>query len=296
MKILKKFTLTGMKIPLAILIIILLQSFSFSDSTYSLKYSKPKKTTVWQDLGSDLKYFAVDWGNFFAEPFRSSKNLIYCGSVIGITALSSTVDKDVRKSISVQGSKTYNQNFLDGPTAYGYVQYPSILGGALYTIGLFARETELRKTGRMLIQSLVYSGTLTMGLRYLLGRTRPFSSKTGSQYEFTWFQSKGDTQSFPSGHTVVAFATSTILAEQIDTWWARAVLYPLAALTAYARVRNDMHWLSDVIFAGALGYGTSKFVIAQERDREKSEKRKMNKGGGFSFYPSFNGFSLTYKF
>ena len=148
----------------------------------------------------------------------------------------------------------------------------------------------------MLIQSLVYSGTVTMGLRYLLGRTRPFSSKTGSQYEFTWFQSKGDTQSFPSGHTVVAFATSTILAEQIDTWWARAILYPFAALTAYARMHNNQHWLSDVIFAATLGYGTSKFVIGREREREENEKRKMKKGGGFSFYPSFNGFSVVYGF
>ena len=296
MKILKKYADKGIKIPLTIFIIILIQGTSYCDSTTTLKFSKPKKTTVWQDIGYDLKYFAVDWGNFFAEPFRSSKNLVYCGSVIGITALSSTVDKDVRKSVSVQGSKTYNQNFLDGPTAYGYVQYPSILGGAIYTIGLFTRENELRKTGRMLIQSLVYSGTLTMGLRYLFGRARPFSSKTGSQYDFTWFQSRGDTQSFPSGHTVVAFATSTILAEQIDTWWARVILYPLAALTAYARLRNDQHWLSDVIFAGALGYGTSKFVIAQERNRGKAEERKMKKGGGLSFYPSFNGFSIVYGF
>jgi membrane-associated phospholipid phosphatase len=296
MNIIKIYADKGIKIPLIILFIILIQGFSYCDSTTSLKFGKPKKTTIWQDIGYDLKYFAVDWGNYFAEPFRNSKNLIYCGSVAGITALSSTVDKDVRKSISVQGNNTYNQNFLDGPSAYGYVQYPSIFAGVLYSIGLITRENELRKTGRMLIQSLVYSGTLTMGLRYLFGRARPFSSKTGSQYEFTWFQSKGDTQSFPSGHTVVAFATSTILAEQIDTWWARVILYPFAALTAYARVRNDMHWLSDVIFAGALGYGTSKFIIAQERNREKAEKRKMNKGGGLSFYPSFNGFSIQYKF
>jgi membrane-associated phospholipid phosphatase len=251
-----------------------------------------------QDLGNDLKYFATDWGAYFYEPFRTKKNLLISSGVVGGTILISAADKEVRKQISVQGNTTYNGNLLDGPSAYGYVQYPSIFGGALYTIGLITRESELRKTGRMLIQSLVYSGTVTIGLRYLFGRSRPFSSKTGSQYEFTWFQSKGDTQSFPSGHTVVAFACSTILAEQIDTWWARAILYPFAALTAYARMHNDQHWLSDVVFAAALGYGTSKFVIGRERDREKeaNDKRKMNKGGGFSFYPSFNGFSLVYDF
>ena len=61
-------------------------------------------------------------------------------------------------------------------------------------------------------------------------------------------------------------------------------------------MHNNQHWLSDVVFAAALGYGTSKFVISREREREENEKRKMKKGGGFSFYPSFNGFSIVYGF
>ena len=266
-----------------------------ADSTETKRTFKPKKTTVFQDLGYDLKYFAIDWGAFFAAPFSSSKNLIISSAVMGGTILSSTIDKDVRKHFSVPGTEKYTGTFLDGPIAYGYVQYPSILGGAMYTIGLLARESELRKTGRMLIQSLVYSGTVTMALRYATGRHRPFSS-SGNQYEFSWFNSAGDTQSFPSGHTVVAFATSTILAEQIDTWWARGILYSFAALTGYARLHYDKHWFSDIVFGAALGFGSSMFVIHREREREKEDKRKMKKGGGFSFSPTMNGINITYGF
>lgn len=266
-----------------------------ADSTVTLKKFKPPKTTITQDLGYDLKYFAADWGAYFLAPFGSSKNLIISSAVVGGTVLSSTLDKDIRKEISVQGYPSYNGTFLDGPTAYGYVQYPSIFAGALYTIGLLTRESELRKTGRMLIQSLVYSGTVTMALRYATGRHRPFTSER-NQYEFSWFNSAGDTQSFPSGHTVVAFATSTILAEQIDTWWARGILYSFAALTAYARLHYDKHWFSDVFFGAALGFGSSMFVLHRERDREKEMNQKIKKGGGFSFSPSFNGFNVTYRF
>jgi membrane-associated phospholipid phosphatase len=277
------------------LILILLTFTGFADSTVTKKYLKPKRTTIMQDLGNDLKYFAQDWGAYFIAPFSGSKNLIITSAVVGGTVLSSTLDKDIRKQFSVQGSAQYSGTFLDGPIAYGYVQYPSILGGALYTVGLLARESELRKTGRMLIQSLVYSGTVTMALRYATGRHRPFSS-SGNQYEFSWFNSAGDTQSFPSGHTVVAFATSTILAEQIDTWWARTILYSFAALTGYARLHYDKHWFSDILFGAALGYGSSMFVLNQEREREKDDKRKMKKGGGFSFYPSLNGINIVYGF
>ena len=62
----------------------------------------------------------------------------------------------------------------------------------------------------------------------------------------------------------MAMATSTVLAEKINTWWARAILYPFAVLTGYARIYNDKHWLSDVVFAAALGYGTGRFVLNQE--------------------------------
>ncbi|MEO8512418.1 MAG: phosphatase PAP2 family protein [Ignavibacteria bacterium] len=278
-----------------LMFLILLNTAVKADSTFTKQSSKPFKTTIIQDIGNDLKYFAIDWGYFFGAPFSSSKNLIISSAVVGGTILSSTLDKDVRKAVSIQGTGTYNGNFWDGPTAYGYVQYPSIFGAALYTVGLFARESELRKTGRMMIQSLVYSGTIALGIRYLLGRHRPFTSEN-NQYEFSMFNSAGDTQSFPSGHTVVAFATSTILAEQINTWWARTILYSFAALTGYARLHNDKHWLSDIIFGAALGYGSAKFVLSREREREENEKKKMKKGGGFSFYPSFNGFSVVYGF
>ncbi|HMQ78990.1 MAG TPA: phosphatase PAP2 family protein [Ignavibacteria bacterium] len=282
-------------IVIAVSMLAFLFSNTYSDSTITKSQLKPPKTTVIQDLGSDLKYFALDWGAFFAAPFSSSKNMIWSSSVVAGTVLSSAVDKDFRKQFSVPGSSQYSGTFLDGPIAYGYVQYPSILGGAMYTIGLLARESELRKTGRMLIQSLVYSGTVTMALRYATGRHRPFSS-SGNQYEFSWFNSAGDTQSFPSGHTVVAFATSTILAEQIDTWWARAVLYSFAALTGYARLHYDKHWFSDVFFGAALGFGSSMFVLHREREREKENKRKMKKGGGFSFSPAVNGINFSYGF
>ncbi len=286
-----------------ILILILAASFStnlYSDSTFSKSKIKPRKTTVWQDLGNDLKYFASDWGSYLTLPLRmDGKDVLITSAVVGGTVITSTLDKDIRKGISRQGYETYNHDFWDGPTAYGFVQYPSIFGGALYTIGLVARESELRKTGRMMIQSLAYSGTLIMGLRYLFGRHRPFVS-SGNQYEFSWFNSAGDTQSFPSGHTVVAFATSTILAEKIDTWWARVVCYGFAALTAYARLYNDKHWFSDVFFGAALGYGTSMFVLNRERERERKEKQRSSKdgkkGGGLNFYPGLNGFSVTYGF
>ena len=117
---------------ISLLIIFVLSNNALkADSTFTKNSSKPLKTTIMQDIGNDLKYFATDWGAYFYEPFRPKKNLLISSAVVGGTILISTADKEVKKEISVQGTGTYNGNFLDGPTAYGYVQYPSIFGGAL---------------------------------------------------------------------------------------------------------------------------------------------------------------------
>jgi membrane-associated phospholipid phosphatase len=209
-----------------------------------------------------------------------------------------TGDKEFKRVFSGKGRTTYNHDILDGPTVYGFVQYPSIAAGALYLTGLFARQDWMRVTGRLWMEGLAYSGITVMGLRYITGRYRP--SYSDDPWKYTWFQPKGDTESFPSGHTVVAFATSTVLAERIDSWWARVILYSVAALTGYTRIRNSQHWFSDVFVGALLGFGSGYYVVHREKERntESMEDKKGKKGGerGLSIYPSFNGIGLIYRF
>jgi hypothetical protein len=298
-----------------ICIIVQLSTISYADSTKTFQKVnsleqkinfneitsinvQSKKTTVWKDIISDMKYFAEDWGAYLTLPLHmQGKDFVYAGSVIGGTVIISTLDKNVRNEVSHFTNNDYNHDFWDIPTAYGYAPYQVIFSAGLYTTGLFIRDSEIRKTGRMLVQSLVYSGTISIGLKYALGRTRPYASGTDGQYDFKWFETNQDYQSFPSGHMLCAMSTSTVLAEKINTWWARAVLYPLALMTGYARIYNDKHWLSDVVFSAALGYGTGRFVINQEEQRENESKKKVkNKGSGLNFYPTMTGFGFTWGF
>jgi len=263
------------------------------DSTKTI--SKNNKTTIWHDFTKDLGILATDWGGYLTTPLRmDGKDVFMVAALLEGTVISSTADMEVRNKFSRQGYNTYNGDFWDVPTAYGFVQYPSILGAAMYGAGLFIRNKWIRTTGRELIQALIYGGTVTMGIRYLTGRKRPFTSKK-NQYEFKAFETVGDFQSFPSGHTVVAMSTSTILAERIDTWWARVLLYPFAILTGYARLYNDKHWVSDIIIGAAIGYGSAKFVLNQEEKREK-ELKSRKKSGGLSIIPTGNGINISYRF
>ena len=252
------------------------------------------KKSIWNNLADDAVIFAEDGGAFFTAPLHfSGKDWIYTAGVIGVSALSMTADKESKKRIGRNTAATFNNDFWDIPTVYGFVQYPSIFAGTIYAAGLISNNDDVRITGRLLLESLAYSGITVMIARYVFGRYRPYYSD--DPWKYTWFQPKNDTQAFPSGHVTVAFATSTVLAERIDTWWARIGLYGLASLTAYARILNNQHWLSDVVVGGLLGFGAGYFVIKKEEEREKTLARKK-KGGGFSIFPSLNGINLVYKF
>lgn len=61
-----------------------------------------------------------------------------------------------------------------------------------------------------------------------------------------------DEFSFPSGHTMTAFAVSVPVALHFPA--ASAVLYGCALSVALSRVALGMHFLSDVVAGGALGW------------------------------------------
>jgi membrane-associated phospholipid phosphatase len=247
----------------------------------SLKTHKPG---IWDDLLYDTKVFISDGAAFYSAPFGfNSKEWLYTGAGMLGLGLILSQDKNLHSSLS----KGVNEgDFWSVVKNGGDVKYTSIGSGTVYLAGLFMRNKTIRETGRMLLQSLIYSGIITVLFKTVTGRSRPYFSE--SQYDFNWFEKAEEKQAFPSGHATVAFAVSTVFAERINTWWSRTLFYSLAALTAYSRIHDNQHWVSDVAFGSLIGFGSGYFVVHTNNNR-KSKSR-------FSFTPAINGFSAKYIF
>ncbi|MCP5062744.1 MAG: phosphatase PAP2 family protein [Ignavibacteriae bacterium] len=140
----------------------------------------------------------------------------------------------------------------------------------------------------MIVQSLTYSGLTAMFVRMIAGRKRP--PFTNDHLDFNGFETNNSFQSFPSGHTTVAFAFSTVLAEYFDTPWARIGFYGMAGLSAAERLLNDKHWFSDVTLGALLGIAGGLHVISEEKNRKKKTRI------GLTISPTFNGISFQYRF
>jgi len=99
----------------------------------------------------------------------------------------------------------------------------------------------------------VAAGTVTLVLKEVCGRSRPRES-LDDPYQFDPFS--GD-DSFPSGHTTLAFAAATALDRETGSIWVPIVAYPTAALVGWSRVADREHWTSDVVAGAAIGYWVS---------------------------------------
>jgi undecaprenyl-diphosphatase len=102
------------------------------------------------------------------------------------------------------------------------------------------------------------SGLLSLVVKSLFGRARPRLYDMVGPFHFDVFSLKSSVLSFPSGHSVTAFATATALAFFAPR--AGRALIGLALLVAVSRVVTGAHYASDVVAGMALGTATTIFL------------------------------------
>lgn len=98
-------------------------------------------------------------------------------------------------------------------------------------------------------------------VKYAVGRSRPFETP-GDQDVMHPFS--GHT-AFPSGHTALAFGLASAIDAETKAKWVPYVVYPLAAAVGWSRLRDDKHWLSDVVAGAGLGAWTARKVVTLAR-------------------------------
>lgn len=231
--------------------------------------------SIGEKLLDDGRIFLYDGASYFTAPLRfSADDWALTGITVTSTFLFFHIDEFITDAVARETTSSLNNDFWDIPSNYGVVSYANILSLTTYGVGLFSGEDEVRKVGRMMFQSLSYSGITVMALRILFGRERPYSGK--GAWAFTGISFDNEVQSFPSGHTTVAFAVSTILAEYFDTIYSRIFFYGMASLTGFSRIYNNQHWFSDVFFGAILGITSGFFVLNEENKRMNNTESKLS--------------------
>jgi membrane-associated phospholipid phosphatase len=140
------------------------------------------------------------------------------------------------------------------PEVYGTIT----LG--LVAAGLVSQDDEVTRAGGRLAATLALAGASSSLAKFAFGRPRPSESTDADV--FAPFSGE---DAMPSGHSTVAFALATALADDIHKTWASVGLYTLATGVAWSRLNDDRHWLSDVAAGAVVGITSAKLVNGRWR-------------------------------
>ncbi len=178
-------------------------------------------------------------------------------AIAGILLLTSGfIDQGVREELQEHRSGTTNSVARVGNAVGNPLYVISGIGVGLLVGEVSGSEGLTRLAWRVGSAAALASGVSTV-LKYTVGRSRP---NHGDNDEFQPF---GGRTSFPSGHTALAFAVATVIADETDGGWSDALVYGAATLTAYARMNDDRHWASDVLAGALVGHLTARWLSRQ---------------------------------
>lgn len=218
-------------------------------------------------LMSDLKISLTDGLNVYSSPAKfDSRDWLKTGAVLLTTAAFIPFDKDIRNEFAKNHTKTKDK-ISDFGNAYGNAITPVVAGIGMYGYGLFSKDKYVRETGRMLLEAVLFASLLTDASKIIIGRSRPYTDR--GPYFFKMFQFKSEFFSFPSGHSTVAFATSSVLANRINNTYISIGIYVFSSITALSRIYSDKHWASDVVIGSAIGYFVGDFISSNKKNSNK---------------------------
>jgi membrane-associated phospholipid phosphatase len=149
------------------------------------------------------------------------------------------------------------------------------VGAGITLTGVISGHDRLRRTGERVLAATAVAGLTTGAIKFSVGRARP--SETDDPYVFKPFSGN---DAFPSGHATLAFALATSLSDEIHKPWISAVLYTGAAGTAWSRLNDQRHWLSDVLMGGAIGITGAKVMSGRWRIFGLAPPRFLVEPGG----------------
>lgn len=199
----------------------------------------------------------------FPTKLGNDHNSVPALSIAGATAGLFMADpNEARYFHQTSTFRGFNGIFTGNATVIGAIVAP----GSLYVAGLLRKDTKMQRTALLASEAVADAEIVTTVLKDIDRRARPVTFTPRQNYWDSWFESGGSPLrgdgSFPSGHTIAAFAIATVIAHRYRTHrWVPYVCYGMAALVGFSRLSLSAHFASDVFVGGALGYSISRFAV-----------------------------------
>ena len=251
-----------------------------------------------EDRGNGEPFFKCileDQAAIWTAPVRwRGQDWLLAGGVAVLTGLLIANDEAI-----FSGIKDYKENNpwvgnvspVFSQLGEGWV--PLASAGLFYLGGTVFKNPRSRETARLLLMTFLHCGIVVQAIKHVTGRQRPSYEDGIDRWHWLegffkqFYEDRSKYNSFPSGHTIVAWGTATVIAERYKESAIVPVLcYSLATLAGLARITEEAHWLSDVFVGAVLGYAIGRFVV-----RKRSSKWQVTPVAS----PNRVGLTLSYR-
>jgi membrane-associated phospholipid phosphatase len=166
----------------------------------------------------------------------------------------STLDQPLQQYIQRHRSSVAD-NLAGVARRMGQVEVFGTVAGGMLLVGAAGRQPALRRAALRVMTALALAGTLSSAGKLLAGRPRP--DQVGDADDLKLFSGH---ESLPSGHTTMAFALATSLANEIRRPWVTVGLLTAASGTGWSRLNDNKHWLSDVLAGAGVGIASAQLI------------------------------------
>lgn len=141
--------------------------------------------------------------------------------------------------------------------------------------GWYLKRPRLFETGRSLFIGLITAGISVQVIKHLIGRARPRITDTLLLIGPTL---KKGYDSFPSGHTTMAFCFAAILAHHLPKY--RVLFYLFAVIVGLERIEDGAHFPSDALAGAILGFAVGKASLDIKLFSTQPQAQKQTQSQG----------------
>jgi hypothetical protein len=196
-----------------------------------------------------------DQGAIWSSPARIRDNDFHYLIPLGLlTTLAITTDHQAMSDV-VSHKQTFNNrstqasNVLLSP----FIAAPVVM----YAAGHLGDDDHARETGILGGEAMVDSLVVDEAMKLVFMRERP----TVDNAKGKWFQtSVGTDSSFPSTHSMIAWSSAAVLADEYPGRWKELGIYGVATGVSLTRVLGQDHFPSDVLVGSAFGWMIGHYV------------------------------------
>jgi hypothetical protein len=178
--------------------------------------------------------------------FLSVDTAIVLGAGGAAAGIAHIWDDDLKQEVDTNPQLN---SALDPGHTYGGFGFQVAIGLGIYGFGRIFDSSPMTVGGADVMRAQFVSQMWVQALKFTAQRTRPDGS---------------DDLSFPSGHSASSFATAAVLHRHFG-WKVGVPAYLVAGYVATARVHDNRHYLSDVVFGAAMGFAGERTVMRSGR-------------------------------